>query len=69
MYSIITIVRCGTISVNQSVRAHAGIEHGPRVLLILKQFSALTTISMVAGRKLKNLGLVLFSILIGNFCP
>ena len=69
MYSFITIVRCGTISVLPSLIAHAGIEHGPRGLSIFKDFTASKTSLMVVGRKLNNLGVVLISILFGNFFP
>ena len=69
MFSVITIVRCGTISVIPSLIARAGIEHGPRGLLIFNDFTASKTSSMVVCRKLNNLGVVLLSILFGNFHP
>ena len=68
-YSFITIVRCGTISVIPSLIAHAGIDHGPRGLLIFKDFTASKTSLMVVGRKINNLGVVLISILFGIFFP
>ena len=67
MYSFKPIVRCGTISVIPSSKAQAGIEHGPRGLLIFKDFTASKTSLMVVGRKLNTLGVVLISILFGNF--
>ena len=67
MYSFITIVRCGTVSVIPSLIAHAGIEHGLRGLLIFNDFTASKTSLMVVGRKLNNLGVVLLSMLFGNF--
>ena len=51
MFSFITTVRCGTISVIPYLKAHAGIEHGPRSLLIFKVFTASKTSLMVGGRK------------------
>ena len=69
MYSFITIVRCGTISVIPSLLGHAGIEHGPRGLLIFNNFTASKTSLMVVGVKLINLGVVLLPILFGNFLP
>ena len=67
MYSFITIVRCGTISVIPSLIVHAGIKYGPRGLLIFKDFTASKTSLMVVGRKLNGLGVVLLSILFGIF--
>ena len=66
-FLFIAIVRCGTISVIPSLIAHAGIERGHRGLLIFKYYTASKTSLMVVGRKLNNLGVVLHSILFGNF--
>ena len=58
---------CG--SVIPSLIAHAGIQHGLRGLLIFKDFTASKTSLMVVGRKLNNLGVVLISIIFGNYFP
>ena len=57
-----TIVSCGTIPVNPSLLVHGGIEHGPRGLLIFKDFTASKSSLMMVGGKLNNFGVVLLSI-------
>ena len=69
IYSFITIVRCGTISVIPSLIAHSGKINGPWDLVIFKDYTASKTSLTVAGQKLNNLGVALLSIFIGYFFP
>ena len=65
MHALITCVRCGTISVIPSLKAHAGIVQGPNDLLTFNDFTTSKTSLVETVRKLKEPGTMLSSLKIG----